>query len=205
MRNNIFRLSDEALCTLIALANAAAVFPIPVGAEAINDPLITKPRFHPQSYPIERFSYLNERSTWPRESTPFAVMDSYLPIGRPRSYCEIQTKYQRSERIKLGVPRPNWAGRCVLSFNFHDSLNRDVCFVLKGLVALVEVHQRAEYPTALDSFALFLIPLNPTVRIARVEVCAEGRLCRPPAEFECIPFSPTSLTSLFSRIVKSST
>ena len=31
----------------------------------------------------------------------------------------------------------------MLSFNFHDSLNRDVCFVLKGLVALVEVHQRA--------------------------------------------------------------
>ena len=49
---------------------------------------------------------------------------------------------QPDESAKLGVPRPNWAGRCVLSFNFHDSLNRDVCFVLKGLVALVEVHQR---------------------------------------------------------------
>ncbi len=61
-----------------------------------------------------------------------------------------------------------------------------------------------EYPTALDSFALLRRPLNPTVSTARDEVCAEGRLCRPPAEFECIPFSPTSLTSLFSRLIEAS-
>ena len=41
------------------------------------------------------------------------------------------------------MPRPNWAGRCVLSFNFHDSLDRGVCYVLKDWGALVEVHQRA--------------------------------------------------------------
>ena len=53
---------------------------------------------------------------------------------------------QPDESSKLGVPRPNWAGRCVLSFNFHDSLDRDVCYVLKGLAALVEGHQRASNP-----------------------------------------------------------
>jgi len=31
----------------------------------------------------------------------------------------------------------------VLSFNFHDSLDRDVGYVLKVLVSLVEVRQRA--------------------------------------------------------------
>ena len=50
---------------------------------------------------------------------------------------------QPVESRQLGVPRPNRAGRCVLSFNFHDSLDRDVGYVLKGLVSLVEVRQRA--------------------------------------------------------------
>ena len=53
---------------------------------------------------------------------------------------------QPDESGKLGVPRPNWAGRCVLSFNFHDSLDRDVCYVLKGQAARVEGHQRASNP-----------------------------------------------------------
>ena len=47
---------------------------------------------------------------------------------------------QPVESRELGVPRPNRAGRCVLSFNFHDSLDRDVCYVLKGQAARVEGH-----------------------------------------------------------------
>ena len=31
----------------------------------------------------------------------------------------------------------------MLSFNFHDSLDRDVGYAMKGLVSLVEVRQRA--------------------------------------------------------------
>ena len=31
----------------------------------------------------------------------------------------------------------------MLNFNFHDFLNRGVCYVLRGLVACGEVHQRA--------------------------------------------------------------
>ena len=53
---------------------------------------------------------------------------------------------QPVESGELGVPRPNRAGRCVLSFNFHDSLDRDVCYVLKRQAARVEGHQRASNP-----------------------------------------------------------
>ena len=44
---------------------------------------------------------------------------------------------QSDESWNLGVSRPNWAGRCVLSINFHDSLDRDVGYVLKGQAARV--------------------------------------------------------------------
>ena len=50
---------------------------------------------------------------------------------------------RRADLEGMGVPRPNWAGRCVLSFNYHDSLDHDVCYVVKGQVACVEEHPMA--------------------------------------------------------------
>ncbi len=48
--------------------------------------------------------------------------------------------------MSLGVSRPIRAGRCVLRFNFHDFLDRDVWNVLKGQAAPVEGHQKASNP-----------------------------------------------------------
>ena len=42
VKNRIFRLSEDDLWAVIALAKAAAVFPIPVGADANKKPLLNK-------------------------------------------------------------------------------------------------------------------------------------------------------------------